>query len=527
MNKRSNELAVHMIRLIFDRESKVGIMSRRIMKILIKINLKTIIFFILAGSISAYAQNFDGMEARLSAEEKQRLQQLLDKQIEPTRSISSLVEDFSQKDLAAFKLGDVIKREANLREWSLLEPPYNIGAKWRLMYLLMGTEKRAEAFSIGRELIQVEKFPPSAIRIRVSLANEYITDSALTEAFGLLSEAENILKNQIAQLPKNEKNIYWINRAQLEFLIAQSRGEIRQGKWQKGIESARQANEKAKDLAKVAQFAPDEAEKQWTKIAIPQAPMELATSQILAGVYSEAEWTLRETYAQSKELGLVGSPFMNGFFNRVAMFYNTIGSYNEAMKFSQQTETNLLDQGYQKGSPVWMFSRMQTHQSLIGLNNWTEVWDSFQVASSEAARIGKPLAGMQLQSLLRTFTAIKINRNDIALRIQQAQMVWLTNNFGEDHYFTAINRGLMAVALWKTGDAERAKKEFERASRKLTAPDTLTGDFIESALEQKIKRFVLQSYMQLLAQTAHLYASDAETIFQIADQLNEIGRAHV
>ena len=486
-------------------------------KYLFKFLAKCSLIATLAASASLLlAQNFDQAGVQLSAQERERLQSILDKPVDPNSLFISRTDIYRQKDLAAFKLGDAIRREENLREWAKFDP---MEGKWGLMGLLMGTEKRAEAFQLGHELIQLQKWPPSAVRIRLQVATEYLNDSNLKEAGRLLSEAEALLKNDVRNMPRRGDAVFWIARSDVEFFIAKSRFSLRTGKWQEGIESAKLAAAKAADLAKVMRMAPHENAKQWSQGTMLFASAELGTHQMMAGMYADAEWTLRDAYAKSREYGFT-STSMQGFYNRVADFYNAVGLFDEGLKFARLSESMVLDQGFQKGSPLWLFARMRINQSLIGANRWQEAFESFELADQEAARVGRPVRGAQYQSLLRAFTYTKNNQHDKALKVLQANMTWHLNNFGEDHYFTAVNRGMMAVSLWKNGLIGQARQEFEKAVRGMTAPESLTGDYVENALQLKTKRFVLQSYMQLLSQTANRDMKDAETIFQIADQLN-------
>lgn len=453
---------------------------------------------------------------RLSPQERERLQEILDKPVDPSSLYTSRTGIYRQKDLAAFKLGDAVKREENLREWANFDPTEG---KWGLMSLLMGTEKRAEAYQLGQELIQTQKWPPSAVRLRLQLANEYLTDSNLKESGRLLSEAESLLKYEVRNMPRRGDAVFWIARADVEFFIAKSRFNLRTGKWQDGIESAKIAADKAGELAKVMRLAPHENAKQWSLATMLFASIELGTQQMMAGMYADAEWTLRDTYVKSKEFGFTSNS-MQGFYNRVADYYNAVGLFDEGLKFAQMSEALVLEQGFQKGSPFWLFSRMRMNQSLIGLNRWSQAYESFELADQEAARLGRPVRGAQHQSLIRAYTYIKNNQHERALKVLRANLNWHVTNFSEDHYFTAVNRGMMAVSLWKTGDISQARQEFDRAFRNMTAPESLTGDYVENAMQLKTKRFIMQSYMQLLAMTASKDPKDAEIIFQIADQLN-------
>ena len=118
-------------------------------------------------SPSVYAQTEVSETLQLPAEEVARLREILNRPIDPNSLNQTKEELFKLKDNAAWRLGDMVKREEVLREWAQTS---NDG-KWTLRDYLAGTEKRAEAYAIGKELIEVMKFPPSAARIRITLAN--------------------------------------------------------------------------------------------------------------------------------------------------------------------------------------------------------------------------------------------------------------------------------------------------------------------------------------------------------------------
>ena len=462
------------------------------------------------------AQDFDQAGLNLSAQERERLQTILDTPVDQNSLFNSRIELHRQKDLAAFKLGDAAKREENLREWAKFD---TMEGKWSLRSFLAGTEKRAEAYQLAQELIQAQKWPPTAVRLRVQSVRDYIDDSNLTQAATLLGEAESLLKTDVRNMPKRGDAVFWIARAEVEFFVAKSRLSSRSGKWQDAIENAKIAVDKANTLAGLMRMAPNENARQWSYGATLMASTELSTQQTMAGLYADAEWTLRDAYTRSREYGFTPTT-MYGFYNRVADYYNAVGQFEDGLKFGQLSEKTVIEQGYQKGSPLWLFSRMRVNQSLLGANKWRQALESFEQTDQETARIGRPARGAQYQSLYRGYTYTRNNQHDKALKVLGSNMDWHLKNFGEDHYFTAINRGLLAVAHWKSGDSAKARQEFDKAVRGMTAPESLTGDYVETALQQKIKRYILQSYMQLLARTAATDAQDAETIFQVADQLS-------
>jgi len=452
----------------------------------------------------------------ISDNEKVRYQAILDEPVDMNTSYLTRTTLYRQKVFAAFKLGDNSKREEYLRAWAEFSPDEG---KWNLMSYLAMTEKRPEAFEIGKELIQSIRYAPSAARIRIQMAGYYIDNSDLKEAARLLEAAGNLIRFDMRNMNRAGATQFWIARAEVDFHICMSRLMMRQGKWADGIENAKIAVEKTKALMSAATIAPNENERQWAYSSAVWATQELASQQMLAGLYADAEWSLRDAYKQSKELGF-NERHLVGFYNRVADLYNATGQFKEAEKFAERSEKLILEQGYQKGSPIWLYNRLRSNAALVGDDRWKDAAASYDAIDQETARLGQSAKGVAHQTLLRSYVYLKTDRTDAALRLIRGNMRWNIDNFGEDHYFTAINRGMFAVGLSKTGNDAQARTEFGRALGNLVSPDSLTGDYVESAIQRKIKRFIMQGYMQLLVKTAATNQKDAEIIFQVADQLN-------
>lgn len=464
---------------------------------------------------SAHAQLDSDGPGAMSEAERQKWQAILAQPIDANALNTTRNTLHRQKDLAAFKLGDAVAREANLREWAKIEEE----GRWGLRGFLSGTEKREEAYVIGKELIQTVKWPPSAARIRLHVAMDYLDDSNLKETARLLAEVENIVRYELPRMPSRSETQYWIARTELEYFILKARYAVRTGKLQEGIEGAKMAMQKGRDLLKVINQAPTENAKQWGLFNALMAAAELAGQQTNAGLFADAEWTLRDTLKMAKEFGLKENHLM-GIYNRIADLYLATGQYQLAMQYATRSENLLLEQGYVPGSRLWVYTQMRQSSAYAGSKQWGATLQNFQRVDEAMTRVGAKKVGVSRQTALRAYVFLNAGRHPDALRLMNGQMKWSIDNFGEDHYYTARNRGLWAVALWKNGEYTQAKENFARAFRGMTNPESLSGDFTEKAIDKQVNRFVLQSYMTLLSQTAASDAQDAETIFVISDQLN-------
>lgn len=464
---------------------------------------------------AAHAQlDADGPGA-MSETERQKWQAVLAQPIDPNALNTTRNTLYRQKDLAAFKLGDVVAREANLREWAKIEEE----GRWGLRGFLSGTEKREEAYAIGKELIQTVKWPPSAARIRLHVAMDYLDDSNLKETARLLAEVENIVRFELPRMPNRADTQYWIARTELEYHILKARYAVRTGKLLEGIEGAKLAVQKGQSLMRVINQAPTENAKQWGMFSTLMAAAELAGQQTNAGLYADAEWTLRDTLRMANEFGLKENHLM-GVYNRIADLYLATGQYQLASQFAKRSEKLLLDQGYIEGSRNWVWTQLRQNAAFAGARQWGATVDNFLRVDAAVARAGGKSVGAARQTTLRAYVFLNADKHADALRLMNAQMKWSVDNFGEDHYFTAKSRGLWAVAQWKNGEVTQAKQNFARAVRGMTHPESLSGDFSEKAIDKQITRFVLQSYMALLSQSAANDANDAQAIFEVSDQLN-------
>ena len=109
--------------------------------------------------------------------------------------------------------------------------------------------------------------------------------------------------------------------------------------------------------------------------------------------------------------------------------------------------------------------------------------------------------------------------NEEAAKLLSSDLEWNKNNLGPKHHQTALIEGFLAIANSGLSQVKSAKEHYESAVQNFTSPEALTGDFNETALHRKQKRYIFQNYSKLLAKSAATNPQDAETLFKIADQL--------
>lgn len=464
-------------------------------------------------NMAVWAQEEAQQALTLSAQETARLRAILETPIDPNALKATQIEAYKQKDTAAWKLGDLGRREAVLREWAAIDPI----ARWALRAFLSQTEKRAEAYELGHALIREYKWPADAVRLRCDLARDYMNDSNLKQASALIEEAQAVIKNEFGSVNRRGASAYWLARAEMEFNQTKSYFLIRTGKWQEAIEAAKLAITKSKEAMGYEGLV-DARQKTFGRSWYVHAMSALATHQIASGLYTDADLTVREAYKFAKANGFTDT-HLTDLFNRVADLRNAMGQYKEALPYAEKNESLVLAQGFQKGSPAWLLSQTRKNVSLVGMEKWEEAFANFQLIDQEKARV-QSKSNLGHQSHIRGLVYLKMGKNAEALRTYRNTLQWHVTNFGADHYFTAFVRGMFASALWRNGEVSEARKNFEQAMRNITAPDVLSGDLVEDALRRQSKKFIFQSYFEMLAETASQDPKDAATIFQLADYLN-------
>ena len=464
---------------------------------------------------SVNAQLAEEPVAILSNSETLRLRQILDTPIDPNTLNINKIAAFRQKDMAAFKLGDFVAMESNAREWALVQPE---DGKWRLMSILAGTEKRAESYLLAQELINETPWKHSSVRLRVQLARYYMDDNRLKEAQRLIDESEKIVRYDFGQVPRRGDASFHIARAEMEFLVVKSNYLMRTGRWAEGIEGSKLAVAKGKEVLRLASQVQVDTWRTYGQVNVLFAMVDLSTHQLAAGLYSDAEWTLRDTFKLAKAQGLQEKQ-LAGLYNRVADLYIATGQYKDALQFAQRSEKIVLSTGFQKGSPNWVFTQMRASVALAGQDAWSQALVSLDEIDAQVKRVKTP-AALASRTPLRAYIYLKNGRHVDALRLLRGSLKFRADNFGENHYLTASIRGLLAVALWQNNLLPEARTEFDTAMRNMSSPDSLTGNFVENAFEKKTRHYIFQNYMRLLAKTAATQPKDAEIIFQVADLLN-------
>jgi CHAT domain-containing protein/Tfp pilus assembly protein PilF len=476
----------------------------------------TFLFYgFLFNSTFSFAQDVEVGLAKLSAQDEKRYREILATPVDESQLNLKKIVAHKEKEHAFAMLGESNGREQNLLAWSKIDPE----GKWSLRQYWSVMGKFDDALRIGNEIINESRFPPSAVRIRVYVAHDYLLTNQIDKAKELLDKAESIIKYEFSGVRRGRADTaLWILRGEAEFYAYKSIYLLRIGKSEDAMNMGRIAVEKSKEMLKAVTTLDSELYRTYAKRTATQTAGNIVAQQISLGQFVNAEWSLREALKVAKENGFNDS-HMFLFHLLTSDIMNGTSQYKQALQYAEKSEKTFLNQGYQKASVNWMRSKSRELTALAGLNEWSKALTVLQDAYSETkGTLFEPKN--TLDGKLIGLIQIKNNRIDDAISVLSEGFKNDSTNYGPKHYYTAISQGLLGVAYWKKGDLAKARAELESARTIINSPDSLSGDFSESAIQRKTNRFIFESYMQMLAQTAQNSPQDAETLFLLSDQVN-------
>ena len=460
------------------------------------------------------AQDSEMGLAKLSAQDESRYREILARPVDPGWLNIKKSQLFREKSVAASMLGDYQGREENLIEWAKID----IDGKWQLRNFLSGLGRFEESVKVGNEVIAAEKYAPSAARARANVAMDYLNINDFSKAEELFNSAEKIIRNEFSQVRPGLRSSFFIARAETEVYTKLSIFLMRRGKTEEALTFGKLAVEKSKVLLKYLDAVDEVTYKYNAKISATLALGNVINQQIGMGQFVNAEWLLRDALKLAKENDLNQNFMIN--FNMISSdILNGSGRYEQALPYIVSSQKIHTDQGFPKATSRWMRIRSKELATLVGLNQWDKAFKVLQESYEESkGTLYEPKN--TLDGKLIGLIQIKNNRIDDAINVLSGTYKNDSTNYGFKHYYTAISQGLLGVAYWKKGELAKARTELESARTIINSPESLSGDFSESAIQRKTNRFIFESYMQMLAQTAQNNAQDAETLFLLSDQVN-------
>jgi CHAT domain-containing protein len=477
---------------------------------------KSLIVFICTLTVCFVSAQTDVVPAgsKLSTLEIEQLRNVL-KELPPVGSSTQQIDQHYRKhDAAAFKLGDMKERERVLREWS--EASTDLDARWTYASLLFNTEKIQEGLVLFEALVKDTKTPDSQIRSRARLAIVYIDQSNLKRGQELLDEASEIIKRTFNG-SRSGAGAYWYLRAEMEYHNIRARLMLRQGRLDEALETSKLAHAKGEEMYRYENFT-DKRQREYSRAGHAWVVTETAMIQTAMGRLFDADDSLRRAYALYKKYELTEDTMVD-FYRRVASLRFNEGHYAESLKVYEVVMAIQKRQRLNPASSQILYTRNGINMALVAQKKWGDAlvqYDQIDTLTSSS----NSLLNIARQTEPRAMTYLNTGRVSQALQLMTGTLRWHITNFGEDHYYTAITRGMYAMTLAASDNKaykDLALNEFERAFKGMTMPNTLSVDYQESPYRLELKKTILNAYLKQLSQSDSLNDKSIEQAFLVAN----------
>ena len=469
-------------------------------------------------SATSFAQDTEMGLTKLTKEDVEKYRQIIDAPVDQSLLNSTKIDLYIKKEVAAIMLGDQISREKTLLEWIKIDAT----AKVSLRRLYSNSGRHEDAVRIGLELLKEPipemQFGATKARNYCYLADDYMRINDLPKANDYLLLAESEIKSMRNNNFRRSDLQAWYFRAESEYYLYKSIYLMKVGKWEESLSASKLSIERVKDTLGAINLFKDERRNLAAKNTAAEVMRNIVNQQLQMGQLISAEWSLRDAFKLAKANGL-NENHMFSFDLLSADLFNGKGQFQTSIDYIGRAQNLHIKQGYAKSNRRWMRSKSLELTSLSGLDQWDRAYKVLQESYEDTK--GTPFEPKNtLDGKLIGLIQIKNNRVDEAITVLSEAFKNDSTNYGPKHYYTAISQGLLGVAYWKKGDLAKARTELESARTIINSPESLSGDFSESAIQRKTNRFIFESYMQMLAQTAQNNAQDAETLFLLSDQVN-------
>lgn len=460
---------------------------------------------------AAWAQDEAEAIGKLTPQQEQTYREILAKPIDEKAMYSTQIVQYKEKARAAMMLGEIALQEKNLLAWSRIDPD----GLWSLRGFYSNMGRQEEAIKVSQNIIEGTKFPPSLTRMYSLMAMDYMRINQMDKAQAAFDKAEEWLKQGNGGFTRAAPG--WVPWSQTEFFTFKSIYLLRIGKKAEGMALAKLAVERSNNLLSVVNSFDSELLRTFAKANATRSMGNLVSQQVANGQYIDAQWSMRDALKRAKDNGF-NQNHLFVFHMMASDIFAGTGQFDLSLKYAQSAEKIHTSQGYPKASPNWLNAQSKVLRALVGLEQWPDA--KAVLADAASATEGTIFSVNNLDADLVAMVEMQTGQYASALARLERDYDNKFKIFGGNHYNTALTAGLLGVAQLKNKQDAAAKAMFVKAHQGLTTPESLTGDFHESAIQKSMTRFVFDGQMKLLAKSAAQSPQDAIALFELADLAN-------
>jgi CHAT domain-containing protein/tetratricopeptide (TPR) repeat protein len=435
---------------------------------------------------------------QVSPEEAEKLRAILSEPVPAGVPNQTLQSHFQAKRAAADRLGDVCLHIQLYRQW-VAALPEDLPPKINLSNMLSSIGQYTEAIQLTKEAIEKEKTQPLLKEYRrINLGWEYANSGQYAEAQKTLDLA---LVNITAVKSGGLKGIQFIRvqMIQTNAMKLQSVLYGRNGRWSQAVEAASEAVQAGREYLKLSMELPaDPFKKTNLLLAASDLGSALQRKSIalgIAGRFGEADETLKDYIRLAREQDLPPGA-MAGIYQTAASLRLQQREFALSESFYRKAQQVKAKLGFHELDQVDYANLIETME---GQHRWNDALAAFahldDLAGTDASlqkrvKLSYERGYAYLASGQRLLEATDLLR-ELADDLEK--------RYPATHFFVAQARGLQAVAMWRSGEAERQAKALsllQMSVRDYMRPDNMEME--TSFVRKDVRQLIFATYLEAM-----------------------------
>jgi CHAT domain-containing protein len=193
------------------------------------------------------------------------------------------------------------------------------------------------------------------------------------------------------------------------------------------------------------------------------------------------------------------------------------GRFREAEYWAHKGAENMLKAAASPTSGPLLVAQVVEQTAMAGQGHWAEAWQKFE-AVDKAVQDSPEAMKMTANPLTRALVLLNLQRWEPARKSLTGAWIQQQEYFGAEHFTTALTEGLLAWALWESGQQAEALAHFNHALPSLMTPQGTATGYEEQGLRKVARKSIAEAYLKALGDRAD--AQSLERGFAMAEWLS-------
>ena len=434
----------------------------------------------------------------------------------PVGALRTTLEEFFQsRKVLSERQGDLAVSEQFSRNW-IAALPDDWQGHWQLAGLQARQGHLAEYFPAAQQAADLAP-KPQRPRLLAEMALKSIQLKAdtqqanryMAQAEAALSEFRNQMRvaklGQQYQLARSEAGVYSV-KGELQSFTSQ---------YDAAAQSATLAVAAARRSVALGANM-DERRSFYARNELLSALTRQARAHSARGALFDADQSLKQGL-ETVTSGGVATHLTANLFGTIGSLRIQEGRFREAQYWADKAIQVMLKTGASPTSVPLLVAQVAEQTALAGQGRWTDAWQ--KMAAVDLAVQASPEAkNLTTNPLTRALVLLKLQRWAQAETALTRTWTRQSDNFGAEHFTTALTEGLLAWAQWENGKQAEALAHFNHALPSLMTPQGTASGFEEQGLRKLARKSIAEAYLKALGDRADTAA--LERGFAMAEWLS-------